>query len=453
MVHQAHSQYWLGNLDQSAATLATASKRATLDRDVLQLDQAMIDFHRNEFRKSKDNLRAVRDRLESSPLGAGAVNSLSYLSDESKRVYIAEDHEKILLQVMLAFNSLLSNDGDATAYAHQIGDQCEALLNNRPVVEVPPTTAGAPITLSVGPPSATITPAVPTPPTVIAAQAIKVDPIRRELAIAPLMRSLVRGQSRMNHDDLVRHLEQAHQWRPDSQFISAELHRAVNNEQPPAGFGTLYVIALVGKGPRKIETTEPVSSQAMLIADQLLSAMGRYTLPPTLAPIKIAKIELSPVTIDNLNIVIDDQTVGHTEVIADIGRLAVERQTELMPQIIARGVVRRIVKKGVVVAGKKASGVEANNKGDLTSLGYDIAGVVWEATEKADLRSWSLLPGSLQIIRVDLPAGKHRLSATPARLGRQVGGTFVGNADVFDGRTTFAIASITDAKSVGQIIQ
>jgi hypothetical protein len=139
--------------------------------------------------------------------------------------------------------------------------------------------------------------------------------------------------------------------------------------------------------------------------------------------------------------------VGETENIGDFGRLAVERQRELMPQIIARGVARRIIKKGVVVAGKKATSTDKNSKNDLTSLAYDAAGVLWEATEKADLRAWTLLPGSIQVLRLDLPAGNHTLSFAPM-FGMQSAGTPSSTqVNVIDGQTTFCVASILDAQT------
>ncbi len=448
IVDRAHGEYWSGNWDQSAATLATAAKRPRLDTDVLLLDQAMIEFQRGKLAESQQLLREVRERFVSQPLGTGGVNSLAYLSDESHRIYAPEDHERILLHVLLACNSLLTQDGDAVAYVHQIGDQCQALLENRPLKIVDQN--GQPIPLDPTPredPTKTTVAQPKTGPPVPTSMVI--DPVRRELAIAPLLRALVRGESRLDHDELIRHLQAANEWRPDSPFLQTELNRALNNDQAPRGYGTLYVLAMVGKGPRKVETTEPVSSQALLVADQILSGIGKYSLPPTIAPIKIAKIQLAPISIDQLEIVIDDRFVGSTENIADIGRLAVARQQEQMPAILARAVVRRIVKKGVVVASKKASGVEDDEKHDLTSFAYDAAGVIWEAAEKADLRSWSLLPGSIQVFRIDLPVGQHQITGVPALNGRSIAAGFRGSCEISDGRSTFAFASIADARLAG----
>jgi len=42
-------------------------------------------------------------------------------------------------------------------------------------------------------------------------------------------------------------------------------------------------------------------------------------------------------------------------------------------------------------------------------LAVDLAGVAWEATESADTRCWGLLPDQIQVLRVELPAGRHEI--------------------------------------------
>ena len=44
----------------------------------------------------------------------------------------------------------------------------------------------------------------------------------------------------------------------------------------------------------------------------------------------------------------------------------------------------------------------------MTSVALDIAGIAWEATEAADTRCWGLLPEKIQVLRIELPAGRHQ---------------------------------------------
>ena len=96
--------------------------------------------------------------------------------------------------------------------------------------------------------------------------------------------------------------------------------------------------------------------------------------------------------------------------------LAVKQYEAIYPQIVARAVARRIVKKGIVYGGKEMTGIE---KGSLPGLAVDLAGVAWEATESADTRCWGLLarqdsgaPGrTARRFARSLPAGPQRLAA------------------------------------------
>jgi hypothetical protein len=460
VIEQAHQSFWEGDLDRSAAELKRAAERPKNDLAVLKLDQSMVEFQRGRFAESQSLLKEVKQQFaDLPPLTQTTRSAVAYLTDDTRRAYTGEDHEKLLLQVMLALQSLLRSDGDAMAYAHQLGLESEALLESRPIeptlppAEQPPAVASdspAPSSDSAQPaPEATQVFLADSPPA--APPVPKIDPIRFELAFAPLVRSLIRGQSALNHDDLVRNLRVANEWRPGSEFLQAELARAEAGELTPPGYGSLYVVGLVGRGPRKVTDTEEVTSQAMLVADQILSALGNYTLPPTVAPIKIARIELSPITVDTLRISVNGQELGCTENIADIGRLAMARQKEQMPLIVGRAVARRVLKKGMIVAGMSAAGAEKGSGNDLTSLVYTAAGVAWEAAEQADLRSWSLLPGSIQIYRIDLPAGEHRLDLRGELQGRTVSSRFSSPLLIRDGQATFAIATLPDRSATGRV--
>ncbi|MEZ6095147.1 MAG: hypothetical protein R3C03_13115 [Pirellulaceae bacterium] len=429
LVEEAHRQYWSGDIAGSAKLLNEAIEKPQNDLDPLLLDQAMLEFHNGNLGHCQKLLLEVQQRNQTSKIQTIAENSTAYLSDDTHRRFEMDEHEQILLNVMLLLSSLIGQDGDAHAFALQLGEQCQELLASRPAKTEEDANAA---------------------PSEVVEQA-EIDPVKSELAIGPLLQALTLGESPTHHDELLRHLATANDWRPDSPMLNSMLIDAANGVQAPEGHGTVFVISLVGRGPRKITSLETVTSDATLAADRMLSELGDYSLPPTIAPIKVARIELSPLTFDRILVSVDGHAAGETTVVSDIGRLAVERQQELMPQIIARAVVRRMLKKGVMVAAKKKSGVERDQKNNASSLAWDAVGVVWEAIEKPDLRGWSLLPGSIQILRLDLPAGNHQLTFAPTMYGNVVGESYRGTVHVQDGRTTFITTIQSDAAIPGRM--
>jgi uncharacterized protein len=445
-VEQARIHYWQGDFEAAQSNLDQALQRPKKDLEVLKLDQAMIRFSNNELKQAGELLREVRDRFDQPPAGGAAQKATSYLTDDNSRPYEGEDHEKLLVRVMLTLIDLVEQNGDAVAFAHQVGDSIEELLAARKVSNPPEEEPASSEPL----PANDIVSQQTSPSNQVSDSVIetKLDIVKEELAIAPLLRALVRQSSRLNHDDVQRNLKVAMEWRPQSAFLRQEFIAAAERRDVAPGYGSVYLIMLVGRGPVKRSVSEPVTSHSLLIADQILSAIGEYSLPPTIAPVKIAAIERSESNIDGMLVSTGGRVIGNTETIADLNRLAVARHQEQLPEVIARAVVRRVVKKSVVVATKSQTNVQDS----LVSTAYNLAGVLWEASEKADLRSWSLLPGQIQIMRVDLPVGRHDFDLYPTLHGQLARPQSLKcSVELLDGQPTFAVGTILDANQPGSV--
>ena len=210
----------------------------------------------------------------------------------------------------------------------------------------------------------------------------------------------------------------------------------------------LYVFALTGLGPYKEETMELPSTVALLIADQILSATNKYTLPPTMAPIKVPKVVVPPNVVDRVRVYADGRPVGETATITNVAQLALEQYEAVYPQVIARAVVRRVVKKGVIYGTKTAMNIDRNS---LWDIGLDVVGVAWEATEAADTRCWGLLPEKIQVLRVELPQGEHEIAL------QGIGSTLPGTpraerVKITNGRNTYMLANFPDMDPIGKIL-
>ncbi len=96
------------------------------------------------------------------------------------------------------------------------------------------------------------------------------------------------------------------------------------------------------------------------------------------------------------------------EVVEDVNDIAEKSLNDRLPAITARAVARMVVKNIAAKKVKKNSS-ELGAFGLLAEIAVDVGTAV---SERADTRTWSLLPGVINMARLSLPAGKHNLTAT-----------------------------------------
>jgi hypothetical protein len=406
--------YFNGDLVFARQALDQAiEKEKRGEADVLKLERAMVELAEGRPQDAERTLREVRDRfdeLEGTDLGEQAW---VMLSDDNAQSYGGEDYEKVLVRAMLAISNLLGDGEDAHAYALQVIDKQQEIID------------GGTDATGENPKLA-----------------------YQRVALGPYLHGVVREATHANYDDAARSHALVCSWQPDFKYGAFDVQRAVHGRHSAPGNGVLYVFAFVGAGPMKVETVEVPSQIAMLIADRVLSHNLNQTLPPTIAPIKVPKVVRFDSPVSNVRVSVNQQHAGVTETVTDVGMLAAQQYEAIYQQVIARAIVRRAVKKGIIYGAKEAVGVE---RGSLESVAFDVAGIVWEATESADTRSWGLLPDKIQVLRIELPAGRHQLSLQP--FGPYVQGAPVQKTvDVANGDNTYLLCNFPSTKQVGQVV-
>ena len=101
---------------------------------------------------------------------------------------------------------------------------------------------------------------------------------------------------------------------------------------------------------------------------------------------------------------VDGEVQGLTSVLEDIEATAIENLEEKYGKLIAKKLA------GTAVKGAIAYGVGRHTRDpDLGLLVY----LLLDAADQADLRSWHLLPRDLQILRVKVEPGLHRVQLSP----------------------------------------
>jgi hypothetical protein len=405
--------FYAGDLDRTAQAIDKSLKHPGHDADVLKLEHAMVDLTAGRPQQAEQALREVRDHFDYLEQKSLAESAISMLTDDNSKSYAGEDYEKILIRSFLALSNLFNGGQDAQAYSLQITDKQQQVIS-----------AG------------------------LDKHGDNPKLAYKQVALGPYLHGLIREETHANFDDVARASAMVVSWQPDFVFGRADLERAQHGRHSLPGNGVLYVFTLTGRGPYKEQAIEIPSTVALLVADRILSNNSTYSLPPTIAPIKVPKVVVPRNGVSNVRVAVDHRPVGTTATITDVGRMAAEQYEAIYPRVIGTAVVRRIVKKGIVYGAKEAIGGKRNS---LLNFGLDAAGVAWEATEAADTRCWGLLPEKIQVLRIELPAGPHQISLQ-AEGSSGVGREETGGVTITNGRNTYLLANFPDAQLVGKIL-
>jgi hypothetical protein len=114
-------------------------------------------------------------------------------------------------------------------------------------------------------------------------------------------------------------------------------------------------------------------------------------------PVPVARFELS-----------GGSESASSELVDDVNAIARKSLEDRLPAITARAVARMVLKNAMARKVKNQNRDEGSG-GLLLSIVTDVGAIV---SERADTRSWSLLPGNILMARLALPPGKHDLKVS-----------------------------------------
>ncbi|MBL4884714.1 MAG: hypothetical protein JKY95_09300 [Planctomycetaceae bacterium] len=409
--------YYAGRLD--AAIAHTELKGKEHDADVVKLNRAMVYLAAGEPAASEQLLREIRDRFDHHEDKTLIQKAAALATDDRKLPYAGEEYEKILIRTMLAISNMMYDGGDVNAYALQVTAKQQELLHS---LQEKSKENELQVDLGI---------------------------LNRQMAVGSYFRAAILETSPLDYDDVQRCRVQVASWQPDFRDAKIDLARAETGRHSPAGHGVVYVITLVGKGPFKEEAVELPTTVSLLIADRILSAVGKYELPPNIAPVKVPVVVRSHQRIESVAVSEQGKVLGSTTTLMDISSLAVEQNRLQRNEVIARAVARRITKKGAVYAAK--SGLAVQNSPEIDLL-LTVAGVAWEFSERADTRCWSLLPDRIQVLRLELPVGQHQLDLSAHMRNGRLGNASPVSVDVQDGKTTFVLGVLPEDRVIGKVL-
>ncbi|MDR1958475.1 MAG: hypothetical protein LBQ54_05455 [Planctomycetaceae bacterium] len=425
----ARRDFYAGNLESAKKQFDSRLKKGKKkETDLIKLENAVVDMSEGRFSEAKRALIEVRDSFDHLEQKSLAENTLSLWTDDTMVSYPGEDYEKVMIRAFLAICDLMEGGSDAEAFALQVVEKQQQIRS---------TAEKAGPKKTNGSRSADLQEKDSHPKLAY-----------KQVPFGPYIRGLIREETLTNFDDALRYYTMVEEWEPGFQQVKHDIRRVKAGHHHMEGNGVVYVFTLVGRGPYKERENAEATQLALLIADQIFSATNKYSVPPTLAPVPIPAVKRYFDAIHNVGIEVNGSRLGATETITDIGQMAEEQFEAIRHQIIARAVVRRIVKKGSVYAAKNAADVNP-----WISLAMDAGGVAWEAMETADTRCWGLLPDRIQVARLELPEGTHTLklrslTGRDLTLGER---SYPVEIHVRNGYNTYVFANFPSKNLVGRV--
>lgn len=191
----------------------------------------------------------------------------------------------------------------------------------------------------------------------------------------------------------------------------------------PAGSAHLIVLAGVGLGPYKFE-----SSLAWPLGDG------------TLFTFAVPGLVVRPQPVNELRLCVQPESgpegVVRTALVEDVDTVAKQNLDDRLAWMAAKSVARGLAKRELTRAVAKANNGDKGTEGLILVAG----GLFQLLSERADLRCWQTLPSSWQAARIAVPAGKHRLAL------EAVGGERLelGERELAPGEYAFVIARSVD---------
>ena len=375
--------YSSGNFEKASEMLVGLEKSDPSNAHLYGMQRSLPLLALAKPAEAEKELRRARDRMDALT-GKGAFEWFSaMLLDDRQNDYEGADYEKVLVRALLSVSNLMRGGQDADAYAYQVLEKQLEIIGS---FEAP--------------------------------NGKKPKKAYKLVAFGSYLRGILNSDDAMHLEIAKSAFKRALEIEPGNPLIRQALERATNGRHSKKGNGVVHVLALVGRGPYRVEVQAPVTALAFQIAQIIWQQKRRTGAIPNLTKVPIPALAFHQDNPQVVGIRVDGRPVGESLTITDVELCAEKEFDSMKDYILSRAVLRRAFKLAVVETAK-----EVNRKGKHRSknwglnLGIDLLGMLWTGAESADLRCWSFVPAKLQAFRIELPAGVHEISLEP--LGAQ----------------------------------
>lgn len=452
----AVAQFGQGDLELSRAALIESQGKLYSEKKVLELDAGVLDLASGNVTQAEASFRTLRRELEHLEQKDVTEQASSMMTDARAVAYSGRDFERRMILNMALLTSLLGDGQDAFAYSLQATEAAD--IRRTVLADAAAKT----------PASNAVAEAAPTPDAVNVitpasydaqrpAASFVASPLDQPLALSAYLSTAVQSEQPTRHDETERTLNDIGFWNPAFRRHDQTSATGEFGSRCQPGNGTLHVITLIGKAPRWVSESAEPTTVALLIADRIVSATGKHTLPPTIACVKIARPEPCGHTIPTGTVQCFVGPFGAPattsspmtfSTVVDLNEAARASYEEHRDEEIAHAITRRVLKKGAVYVLKETQNIHRNS---FVDLGINVAGIAWEALEKADTRSWRLLPARIDIARTELPAGRWSTTLRLSQYGSSRAPQTI-PVQIENGRNTYVVCLIPEQDFTGHIL-
>jgi hypothetical protein len=395
-----------GRYELARGELSRLAESDTKNGHLWRLERSVTSLALAKPKEAIDDLRRARDILDDLQGNDYSGWFQSVLLDDTRLAYQGADFEIVLVRALLALSALMTGEAnDAGAYALQVG------AKQREIIDGFATREGR-----------------------------KPKEAYKLVAFGSYLRGIL-DEGALKFDVAQKSYERVRELEPSFAFNQENIGRITEGHISAKGNGVVHVLGLVGRGPFRVESDEPVTRDAFAIAQIMWAIFRDRATIPNIASVKIPRLAYYTDNPTELHVEVDGRAVGTTAVITDVEETARREFEAMKPHILARAVIRRAVKvvvtEGVKEAARSRDDREYRNENVLADLAISGAGLLWAALESADLRCWSLLPASFQVLRLELPEGEHDIVFRAGHRGNAFGPPQRIRVYVSDGYNTY----------------
>lgn len=432
----AISRFESGDATAALKCLDEAENARGAEPDIIAIDRAIVSLMNGNAAASTALLKQAGQRLDYLRQKDLTEQTRSVLSDDKAISWSGREFEQRMIDNLLVLAALSESDDDAFAWSTQVMTRVNDDRRQLDAESDEPE-AGVAGHSNSAPPTSRV------PAARFGAN-----------ALSAYLAAAVHSERSLDRDLTDRAIQQVTYWSKaasaadghnESKLTSARFGTLTERRH-----GTLHVITFVGRVTDWTAETAAPTSAALLIADRILSAVGDHSLPPTVAPVRVARPRAQRSTNPLFATVRlgapDNERLDpvKSRTIVDLNAAAWDSYQHDRDRQIARAVARRIVKKSAVYAAKDQLSVNSDTGLDLV---LNLGGIAWEAMEQPDTRHVTLLPERIDAAQLELAEGRHvvhiETSFRPTGQPVSSSGSSPVTVDIEDGRNTYVLCFVT----------